>query len=423
MPFQIKSIFFSPTHFPGGKFNPYLSFHLYLNDLLLFSALFSFGLYLWQTGKKLTIGNPPIFIGLIFFFLLLEISSLFSSDKIIVWFTLVRFLELMLIYLLLVNDLLPKKQLFMLLLIALGFQTILGLIQYLYQNSLHLSFLGEPILSAELPGVAKINFGASKFIRAYGTFPHPNILAGFLLVGLFLALFSYPESKLFSLFLIALLLAGLIVTFSRSALIALLLGITGYLIYLFRKNLPGQFLRLKISLFLSLIILFSLVVFFSPFLRQRFFILPKTQEWQERLTYSQISLNLILKKPFGLGLNSFTSQMANYAEVKLQPWEYQPVHNVFLLISNEVGLPGGILLLFLFIYAFRVCLKNKEKFLNLEQKRLNALVFGLFLSLLVLFQFDHYFLTLYQGQILFIFLLSLLNSCDTQKPATIKKIN
>ena len=46
-------------------------------------------------------------------------------------------------------------------------------------------FLGESILGPEIPGVAKIVVAGGKILRAYGTFPHPNILAAFLLLGLF----------------------------------------------------------------------------------------------------------------------------------------------------------------------------------------------------------------------------------------------
>ena len=76
-------------------------------------------------------------------------------------------------------------------------QSLLAVFQYFLQRSVFGSkWLGEIVLSPELPGVAKIAVDGEKIMRAYGTFPHPNILAGFLLITIFLSwrlLTNYPQ--------------------------------------------------------------------------------------------------------------------------------------------------------------------------------------------------------------------------------------
>jgi len=83
-----------------------------------------------------------------------------------------------------------KKVLITVTLLALSglIQAFLAISQYSLQHSVFGSkWFGEIILSPDLPGVAKIAVNGEKIMRAYGTFPHPNILAGFLLSTIFLS--------------------------------------------------------------------------------------------------------------------------------------------------------------------------------------------------------------------------------------------
>ena len=83
-----------------------------------------------------------------------------------------------------------KKVLITVTLLALSglIQAFLAISQYSLQHSVFGSkWFGEIVLSPDLPGVAKIVVNGGKIMRAYGTFPHPNILAGFLLSTIFLS--------------------------------------------------------------------------------------------------------------------------------------------------------------------------------------------------------------------------------------------
>ena len=97
--------------------------------------------------------------------------------------TMIRFVEFLVFYLLVINTRCSLRFLVKLLLFVVTFQALIGIFQYIFQSSLGLSFLGS-LFKIDLPGIAKVDLGAMKFLRSYGTFAHPNIFGGFWFLGL-----------------------------------------------------------------------------------------------------------------------------------------------------------------------------------------------------------------------------------------------
>jgi len=57
----------------------------------------------------------------------------------------------------------------------------------------------------------------------------------------------------------------------------------------------------------------------------------------ERITYLNVSRRTFFENPFfGTGIGQFVPNLKNVAN--LETWQFQPVHNVFLLILNELGI-------------------------------------------------------------------------------------
>jgi len=78
---------------------------------------------------------------------------------------------------------------FLKLIVFLGLiESLIGIIQFIIQHSIGLTLLKESVISPSIPGVAKLILGGQKYIRAYGLFPHPNILGGFLLFSIIITL-------------------------------------------------------------------------------------------------------------------------------------------------------------------------------------------------------------------------------------------
>ena len=134
------------------------------------------------------------------------ISILWATKADIALFRSLKLLEFVLMYFFIIYAFLPLQKLFhpdtnvqsqykcstwnilnylFLIIIISGFiQALVGITQFFLQHSIGFLWLKESIISPDMPGVAKIIFNGQSYIRAYGLFPHPNILGGFLAMSI-----------------------------------------------------------------------------------------------------------------------------------------------------------------------------------------------------------------------------------------------
>jgi len=339
------------------------------------------------------------------------------------------------------------------LIISIGlFQAIIGIWQFIIQHSIGLFWLRESLISPDILGVAKIILNGEKYIRAYGLFPHPNVLGGFLLVSIILGLFykqlfhacpghqkcsTWNNSEqlgwnilvvgveqfgrrggtfeyLLPIFTLLQIIA-LILTFSKSAILGLVLAI----IYIYWKLAPSKLLsnvlRLPRTLKLfhacpghqkcstwnnseqlgwnilvvgveqfgrrggTIMTIFIIIIlvgllganlnlddYLFKSLNERTMYVKASPQYKiicstpiiRRLFHVEQSSttghawnNLCLKDSrktmentwtmlSGIGSGQFVLEMQTYTQKTLAFWEYQPVHNVFLLIWAELGIIG-----------------------------------------------------------------------------------
>lgn len=183
--------------------------------------------------------------------------------------------------------------------------------------------------------------------------------------------------------------------------------------------------QLSPKLWLLSIILLVLVFIGLQNKNQLFF---KTLE--ERLIYINVSRGTILQNPLlGIGNGNFVAFMDTNVPrgTILAPWQYQPVHNVFLLIWSELGLIGVVVFswwLWKLIQAcapkcstwntfdvFENCNENvpcgtfSEQILNKNayirhNAKIVRILKGALLGLIFIMLFDHYLWDIQQGQIL-----------------------
>jgi hypothetical protein len=112
----------------------------------------------------------------------------------------------------------------------------------------------------------------------------------------------------------------------------------------------------------------------------------------------------------GIGNGQFVLEMQKYIFPKLQDWQFQPVHNVFLLILSELGLVGLGLFIWFLWKVFHVehfkCHSGLDpesnKILNQVQddKEKKTFFKSILLSFIFIMLFDHYLWDIQQGQIL-----------------------
>ena len=378
-PFSVRFVVYEQASYRFGNFNPWVTGFVYLPEVLL-GVIFVLWLILnvrrftvdvWQKYKIL-------FVFLFLFLLNAMVVTLLRGDAVLLGFFLLRVAEAAIVYLLVKGEVLPIKTTVTVLLSGALFQIVLGYLQWYLNHSLGLSILGEQAIGGDVLGVAKNDLSEGvKQIRPYGTFLHPNILAAYLMAILFISLNHIKGSKL-TFWLIAL-TAGIWFTGSRAAAIATIacFGLLVLLTYIKDiKNRKSIILGLLLLLAVANVWIFT----YSGAIR------TGDASWQERINQNLISRSIVVAQPLGVGVSNFTLEMENFASEKLMPWEFQPVHNTYFLVMNEVGIQGLLILLAAMVLFFWKYWKG-QYMLPL-------------MSLILIAPFDHYLWDSFAGMIL-----------------------
>lgn len=308
---------------------------------------------------------------------------------------------------------LPKKIIFVLLL-AGAVQSIIGIGQFVYQYAPGNTWLGMSAHEASQAGSSVLKLDSGRFLRAYGTFPHPNLLGGFLGAVLMLGSMYYVSSIryekswkclgeiAFALSGLLVVFLGLMLTFSRTAWLGAGLGIVVIGLYAFRQEdswIRGRFLKIFLAFGLASLI-FGSVLYNQISPRFDTVTIEREGSVSERVASLQDAQTLIVEQPIiGVGAGNFTAEI-----MQLQPerpvWNIQPAHNVFMLVWSELGLVG--LSLFVCFLVFSLLPILKSKIINHKSTifiALLALVPSLFL--------DHWLYTSHFGLLLLFLLLGL----------------
>lgn len=409
LPFNARYIFNFQQISNTESFREHLTWSIYLFDIIFVTLLIVYGFILLRNllSNKLLNKKSPIKNFLFYFILLILLSCFFAINQKIAFHSSAYLIGAILLFLI-AKKILQDKKVFtnsaLIIFLSGTLQALIAIFQFVSQKSIGLYLLGESHLSSQILGVAKFEIAGEKFIRAYGTFPHANLLGAFLvfslLCGLWLIHYSpnYKNNKLFLLLGNLVILTGTFLTFSRSIWLVASLIILSLLLF-YRKKITQFFSKLSLpkkSLAGGLLVVGVFFVCFSAFPRLHLTNCLNDQSYNLRKVYNQAAFQIIHTHPFlGVGPGNFTLALKNIEteySPSLQIWEIQPVHNLYLLIASEVGLIGLIIFLifiFMLISPKNITLKNYNSFLYL------------ILAFLILGFFDHYFWTLPQGQMLF----------------------
>lgn len=401
--FPVGVRFFDPALYLSGGNNPYTSFWIYLSDVFLFLSLFFWCLALYLDPlrfKKLTFGDKRLMFFILLFLLFLEASVFVAMDTSVSFFALIRFIEYFAAYIMVANHVIEVRQIMYTLFFVFLFESFVAIFQSMKQGSLGLSFLGETFLSPTLPGVAKVALDDQNFLRSYGTFLHPNILGGWIAFLILPMLSVRYREKVFYTALLFVFLLGLVLTFSRTAWLALLFGLIMYHVFT-RKRFSPKAVIVFLSLFLLFIVAFNVggVLFKRISFQDR-------SAFDQRKEFLAVSFDMAKKHPLGVGLNNFTLALPDIVARPLAPWEHQPVHNVFALFINELGVPGGLFYMFFWFSLFFWLLKKVRVTPSQYEKNYGYLLMGSHLVVTLLQFFDHYVVSQAAGlALLFLFLM------------------
>lgn len=367
LPTQLGKHFFPSYSYLNGIRVDYLSPTIYMTDILVF--------FLFILNFKVVIEffkNKNLLI----FLCLLVVNVLMAKNQLVALYGFIKIIELLIVFFLgkLLFGKVGEKKVLMTFFLSGIFQLFLSMMQMVLKHSQQglFYFFGERLFGLSTPGIAKATLNGVELLRPYGTFSHPNSLAGFFLLLYFFVLVykdfdKYPIFKYLNLFVFSILI---FISFSKVAILTLLFLNTIY--YLFNskiKCIPCKLARVLVPVFVSLVFLFAITD-------------PLTVD--KRLELMKNAFSIIRKSPiFGAGLGNYLIIQSKFGSI-FPLFFNQPVHNIFLLFVTEAGF-------FISAVIFKIFLSAKLK------KE------GMIIVLVVIITgfFDHYWLTLQQNLLLF----------------------
>lgn len=263
------------------------------------------------------------------------------------------------------------KNICALLLIPIFYESVLAVWQFVVQGSVGWWLLGERTFNSGTLGIANIIINGQLWLRPYGTFPHPNVLGGFLAVSLPLVILYFPHIyRKINAAILSLGFAALFLTMSRSAIA---IGILATGVVLARRHKIRHVWPIWLIGGLFLLGIFR----------------TNAESFGVREKMSELAIQNFSHSPvLGTGLGTsvlYKNEVSNYALA------HQPTHNGYLLILGETGVLGAVGILGI----VKACRKK------------NWMVLAPLLTITALGLFDHYFLTLQQGQLLLALVLGL----------------
>jgi hypothetical protein len=279
-------------------------------------------------------------------------------------------------------------------------ESLLAVAQVINGGSLNGIFywLGERRFSYASIGMAQISYFGEGMIRAYGTFSHPNSMAGFLLVSLILWIKTLPLpppltgwglkfNRIFYWFVVWCGMLGIVLSGSRTVWI---ISVVLFLYQIYKFWNKGGYGNPPVHKILgSVLILIGMLFLTLSLISNNYRISDFVGGWDsdglaKRGSLMISSFKIIKDNPlFGVGANNFLVTLPEYQKNSGVFW-LQPVHNIFILIFTEFGLVGFIILI--------VMLGRYSK-LPLH-KNMSWVVLGI---ILVTGMVDHYWLTLPQN--------------------------
>jgi len=401
LPFSTKILIYDQGSYHFGFFLENAASWLWVSEIFFLTALFFLSIHAFLHPEEYKKNQPApvanqkyIKIFWLLIFALALTSIIWSPEKIVSFLTALRIAEMIVLFYLTRNiNFLTAKTIAHILIAGAILQAIIAIGQYGLGHSLGLSFLGEIPANASTLGIARIEIGTLKILRSAGTFSHANILGGWLSINLLLLFIFPPKQKSILAISAGILIAGLIFSFSRSAWLGLIIG-GSFLLFahapaklktLFHWENKTLTPKLAGALTILLVSLFALTFFWENIAVR----LKDTKSISVRAEQNENAIKILMKYPFGVGAGTSVFALPEVSKTRLAPWEFQPVHNFFLLASNDLGFLGAILWIGLFFTFAKIFW---------EQKNFSAL--ALLLNIFTIMNFDHYFYDIYSTQML-----------------------
>lgn len=451
----IQTVYFLREPFIDGVKWQYGTAGIYFSDLLLIGALVFFVAsgFIW---KKFQISNFKyrISTGLLTIFVLWAgVSILWAPDQVLAGYFFIKLILATAVFFLARSLGEEDRKTFVWVLIAAAvLQSFLGIGQFILQSTFASTLLGMSVHEVWQAGTSVLKNDSGRWLRAYGSFEHPNMLGGFLATALVMVIayaVSFGESIMKTvamsreelrqsgaslwerssdtvrMVVVAgagmLILLALILTFSRSAWLGAGMGILFLIAQFFFLNVTSKQRSRNYVIFLKTLGMLGVAgIVFVGALHETVFprfdstVIESEGSVSERVQSFEDAQMVIGEGNIflGTGAGNFTAQ-----SMRSQPdrsvWTIQPAHNVFVLIFAELGLVGTVLFIaFLFSIFFKTekikCyIIRRPSFRVTFLNERNMVFVGAFVAVVPALLLDHYLWTSHFGLIFFFLLLGL----------------
>ncbi|MBE0672430.1 MAG: O-antigen ligase family protein [Anaerolineales bacterium] len=373
-------------------YSDYTNFLLFASDVTFVYTLVFWACSLLLFPRKLKLGSIFMFASLVGLTFAAWVSVLGSVDRILSFYQSVRFILLFLFYLFIVNEIRPIDWVIVPVGAQILFQSVIVVLQVVFQRSLDLQVLGELSLAPHNIGVSVVVADGIRFLRGYGLSDHPNILGGCIAFGLALLLavilYGNMRTRIVSSIVFLPCFLALVMTFSRSAWLSFF--VAGCFLVACEA-----FARKWDSVKYAILIGILSVLVAAPFIKKNisFFQIrlnsgnvAQDDQMQERVFLLDAGNTVFVEhSTFGIGLGA--APLAMKLRFENFPLDFQPPHYAILVAAMETGVLGGIFYLLLLAIPFISFIVNWKSF---SQTPVLMGVFVLLLAITVVGFFDYY---------------------------------
>lgn len=333
---------------------------------------------------------------LLIIFLVLALFSTFLSlnynISLYIWF---NFLFIFCFYILLKNTLLQDKyminQLLSFFCLIVIYENIWAILQFIKGGELFSSLeSGSSVFWSEDAEISSFT------LRTYGSFPHVNVYANFIApfaVIFYLTGYIKKFSKKIQNFICLIIaLFGIIISISRSSWISFFIPSLIFT-YIFEKKIRLSYnpIYKKGLIYITLIFLPLLFIFIKPRLEGTLSTFNIEGSGLTRIELIKESINFISKHPLfgsGPGMSVLGMYMENpNGEMFYFPF---PVHNLYLHLISEFGIPASTVFFIFIIFLIRSKTKY-TKISNLDNVMLKKIYLAAAIAILISGLFELYF--------------------------------
>ena len=314
---------------------------------------------------------------------LVALSIIVSLDQVAAVFSALHIIEGLAIFLLILTA--PSEREARLAFLASALvQSAIAIEQIIFQRVYPDVWAGVAAHFPEISGTSVVEAAGERFLRAYGTLPHPNILGGMIVVAILSSRPLWRRFSVYSVFVYLLLSLGLFFSFSRLAWLSLAVGLVAQWIYARRYS---GFIKNAAVVAATMLMMSAL---FTPLVLARVSSAGRLETISIDARVSSLSdaWKLIVREPFtGVGVGNFTAAILQKIDPDRNGYALEPAHSAFVDVFAEIGFFGFLLFIWL-MYLLAMSAWRCGKI-------------GLACALIVLALGDHWAWTTFAGVIIF----------------------